>query len=164
LTVHRDVDRMELRMTPEHATREPDQHGGRSVALQETVELRLRLLAGTKPLSRARVMPQLDGTVASAARSTATESTRPIGPPATSTKGSPRHRGDTWVIPSRLALKVRLAVEEGDPVQVLAGVARERGVAVLVTGTRGRNTLRSAPRGSVTVGLVRAGRPVASCP
>jgi hypothetical protein len=64
----------------------------------------------------------------------------------------------------RLALKVCLAVEEGDPVHVLAGVARERAVALLVTGTRGRNTLRSALRGSVTGGLVRAGRPVASVP
>jgi nucleotide-binding universal stress UspA family protein len=61
-----------------------------------------------------------------------------------------------------LDLTVRLAVEEGDPVEVLAAVARERRAALLVTGTRGRNALSSALLGSVSVGLVRAARrPVA---
>ena len=64
-----------------------------------------------------------------------------------------------------LDLKVRLAVEDGDPVQVLAAVAREQAAALLVTGTRGRNALSSALLGSVSVGLVRAaGRPVALVP
>ena len=59
-------------------------------------------------------------------------------------------------------LKVRLEVEEGDPVQVLAAVAREQAAALLVTGTRGRNALSSALLGSVSAGLVgAAGRPVA---
>ena len=61
-----------------------------------------------------------------------------------------------------LDLKVRLAVEEGDPAQVLAAVGRKQAAALLVTGTRGRNALSSALLGSVSVGLVRvAGRPVA---
>ncbi len=64
-----------------------------------------------------------------------------------------------------LDLKVRLEVEEGDPVQVLAAVAREQAAALLVTGTRGRNALSSALLGSVSVGLVAAaGRPVALVP
>ena len=64
-----------------------------------------------------------------------------------------------------LDLKVRLGVEDGDPVQVLAAVAREQAAALLVTGTRGRNALSSALLGSVSVGLVRAaGRPVALVP
>jgi nucleotide-binding universal stress UspA family protein len=64
-----------------------------------------------------------------------------------------------------LALKVEVAVEEGDPVAVLAGAARERAAALLVTGTRGRNVLSSAVLGSVSAGLVRAaGRPVALVP
>jgi nucleotide-binding universal stress UspA family protein len=56
-----------------------------------------------------------------------------------------------------LDLNVRLAVEGGDPVQVLAAVGREQAAALLVTGTRGRNALSSALLGSVSVGLV--GRP-----
>ena len=64
-----------------------------------------------------------------------------------------------------LDLTVRLAVEEGDPVQVLAAVAREEAAALIVTGTRGRNPLSSALLGSVSVGLVgAAGRPVALVP
>jgi nucleotide-binding universal stress UspA family protein len=64
-----------------------------------------------------------------------------------------------------LHLDVRLAVEDGDPVQVLAAVGREEAAALLVTGTRGRNALSSALLGSVSVGLVRAaGRPVALVP
>jgi nucleotide-binding universal stress UspA family protein len=64
-----------------------------------------------------------------------------------------------------LDLKVQLAVEDGDPVQVLAAVARERAAALLVTGTRGRNALSSALLGSVSAELVRvAGRPVALVP
>jgi nucleotide-binding universal stress UspA family protein len=64
-----------------------------------------------------------------------------------------------------LDLRVRLAVEEGDPVQVLAAVGREQAAALLVTGTRGRNALSSALLGSVSVGLIAAaGRPVALVP
>jgi nucleotide-binding universal stress UspA family protein len=64
-----------------------------------------------------------------------------------------------------LDLDVRLAVEDGDPVQVLAAVGREEAAALLVTGTRGRNALSSALLGSVSVGLVAAaGRPVALVP
>ena len=64
-----------------------------------------------------------------------------------------------------LDLDVRLAVEDGDPVQVLAAVGREEGAALVVTGTRGRNELSSALLGSVSVGLVSAaGRPVALVP
>jgi nucleotide-binding universal stress UspA family protein len=62
-------------------------------------------------------------------------------------------------------LKVDLVVEDGDPVQVLAAVARERSAALLVTGTRGRNALSAALLGSVSLGLIRAaGRPVALVP
>ena len=61
-----------------------------------------------------------------------------------------------------LDLKVTLAVEEGDPVEVLVQVARERSAALLVAGSRGRGMLRSTLLGSVSTGLVRAaGRPVA---
>ena len=64
-----------------------------------------------------------------------------------------------------LDLTVRIAVEDGDPVQVLAAVGREEGAALLVTGTRGRNALSSALLGSVSVGLVSAaGRPVGLVP
>jgi nucleotide-binding universal stress UspA family protein len=64
-----------------------------------------------------------------------------------------------------LDLKVSLAVEEGDPVKALAGAARERAAALIVTGTRGRNALSKALLGSVSVGLVRdAGRPVVLVP
>jgi nucleotide-binding universal stress UspA family protein len=64
-----------------------------------------------------------------------------------------------------LELSVRLAVEDGDPVQVLAAVGREEAAALLVTGTRGRNALSSALLGSVSVGLVgAAGRPVVLVP
>jgi nucleotide-binding universal stress UspA family protein len=61
-----------------------------------------------------------------------------------------------------LDLNVRMAVEDGDPAQVLAAVGREEAAALLVTGTRGRNALSSALLGSVSVGVVgAAGRPVA---
>lgn len=64
-----------------------------------------------------------------------------------------------------LDLDVRLAVEDGDPVQMLAAVGREEAAALLLTGTRGRNPLSSALLGSVSVGLVgAAGRPVALVP
>jgi nucleotide-binding universal stress UspA family protein len=64
-----------------------------------------------------------------------------------------------------LDLDVRIAVEDGDPVQVLAAVGREEAAALLVTGTRGRNALSAALLGSVSVGLVAAaGRPVALVP
>jgi nucleotide-binding universal stress UspA family protein len=62
-------------------------------------------------------------------------------------------------------LKVEFAVEDGDPVQVLAAVGREQAAALLVTGTRGRNAVTSALLGSVSVGLVgAAGRPVMLVP
>lgn len=64
-----------------------------------------------------------------------------------------------------LDLNVSLAVEEGDPVQTLARVCRERAAAFVVTGTRGRNVLTTALLGSVSAGLVRAaGRPVVLVP
>jgi nucleotide-binding universal stress UspA family protein len=64
-----------------------------------------------------------------------------------------------------LDLDVQIAVEDGDPVQVLAAVGREEAAALLVTGTRGRNALSSALLGSVSAGLVgAAGRPVALVP
>jgi nucleotide-binding universal stress UspA family protein len=64
-----------------------------------------------------------------------------------------------------LGVNVELAVEEGDPVQVLAAVARERAAALVVTGTRGRNPLSAALLGSVSAGLIRAvDRPVALVP
>jgi nucleotide-binding universal stress UspA family protein len=64
-----------------------------------------------------------------------------------------------------LDLEVRLAVEDGDPAQVLAAVAREEAAVLVVTGTRGRNALSSALLGSVSVELVgAAGRPVALVP
>ena len=64
-----------------------------------------------------------------------------------------------------LDLKVTLAVEEGDPVELLAQVARERSAVLLVTGSRGRGALRSTLLGSVSTGLIRAaGRPVAVIP
>lgn len=64
-----------------------------------------------------------------------------------------------------LDLKVSLAVEDGDPVDVLANIARERAAAIIFTGTRGRNALSTALLGSVSVGLVRtAARPVGLVP
>ena len=64
-----------------------------------------------------------------------------------------------------LDLNVQLVVEDGEPVQVLAAIAREREAALIVTGTRGRNVLSAALLGSVSAGLVRvAGRPVALVP
>ncbi|HET8757459.1 MAG TPA: universal stress protein, partial [Solirubrobacteraceae bacterium] len=64
-----------------------------------------------------------------------------------------------------LDLSVRIAVEDGDPVQVLAAVGREQSAALLVAGTRGRNALSSALLGSVSAGLVgAAGRPVGLVP
>lgn len=55
-----------------------------------------------------------------------------------------------------LDLKVGLAVEEGDPVEELARVGRDRDAALIITGARGRNVLTSALLGSVSAGLVRA--------
>jgi nucleotide-binding universal stress UspA family protein len=58
-------------------------------------------------------------------------------------------------------LDVSVAVEHGDPVEVLAGAARERDAPLIVVGSRGRNELRAALLGSVSAGLVRsADRPV----
>jgi nucleotide-binding universal stress UspA family protein len=60
---------------------------------------------------------------------------------------------------------VRLAREQGDPVQVLAGVAREQDAPLIVTGWRGRNVLATAVLGSVTAALVAtAGRPIGVVP
>ena len=50
---------------------------------------------------------------------------------------------------------VQLHVEEGDPVEELARVARERRACLAVTGTRGRGPLRGQLLGSVSTGLVR---------
>jgi nucleotide-binding universal stress UspA family protein len=70
--------------------------------------------------------------------------------------------GSGW--PAR-DLKVRLIVEGGDAVPVLAAIAREEAAALIVTGTRGRNALSAALLGSVSAGLIRtAGRPVALVP
>jgi len=60
---------------------------------------------------------------------------------------------------------VRLAREQGDPVQVLAGVAREQDAPLIITGWRGRNVLATAVLGSVTAALVAtAGRPIGVVP
>jgi nucleotide-binding universal stress UspA family protein len=65
----------------------------------------------------------------------------------------------------RLELKVNLATEQGDPVEVLARAGRERAAALIVLGTRGRNALSSALLGSVGAGLVHAAeRPVGLVP
>jgi nucleotide-binding universal stress UspA family protein len=64
-----------------------------------------------------------------------------------------------------LDLDVSLAVEEGDPVQTIARVCRERAAPLVVTGTRGRNVVTGALLGSVSAGLARAaGRPVVLVP
>jgi nucleotide-binding universal stress UspA family protein len=64
-----------------------------------------------------------------------------------------------------LDLKVSLVVDEGEPVDVLAGAGRERAATLIVTGTRGRSVLSSALLGSVSVGVVRtADRRVALVP
>lgn len=64
-----------------------------------------------------------------------------------------------------LNLKVSLVVEEGDPVEALSQVGRERSASLIVTGTRGRGALRTALLGSVSARLVRtAGRPVVVVP
>jgi nucleotide-binding universal stress UspA family protein len=58
-------------------------------------------------------------------------------------------------------LTVHVAVEDGEPVEVVTREARARSAALLVAGTRGRSTLSAALLGSVSTGLVReAGRPV----
>jgi nucleotide-binding universal stress UspA family protein len=62
---------------------------------------------------------------------------------------------------ARDGFEVRLAVEEGHPVDVLAAVAREQAAPLIITGTRGRNAVTTALLGSVTAQLVRvAGRPI----
>jgi nucleotide-binding universal stress UspA family protein len=63
------------------------------------------------------------------------------------------------------AFEVRMAVEEGDAVQVLGTVGREQAAPLIVTGTRGRNVVTTALLGSVTTQLVRtAGRPIGIVP
>jgi nucleotide-binding universal stress UspA family protein len=58
-------------------------------------------------------------------------------------------------------LTVHVAVEDGDPVEVVAREAEARSAALVVAGTRGRNKLSAALLGSVSTGLIReAGRPV----
>ena len=63
--------------------------------------------------------------------------------------------------PTREGFEVRLAVEEGQPVDVLATIAREQSAPLIITGTRGRNVIATALLGSVAAELVRvAGRPI----
>jgi nucleotide-binding universal stress UspA family protein len=60
---------------------------------------------------------------------------------------------------------VRVVREQGDPVQVLAGLARDQDAPLIVTGWRGRNVLATAALGSVTAALVAtAGRPIGVVP
>jgi len=70
-----------------------------------------------------------------------------------------RHGG---ALAQRLGRDVmRMQVEDGDPVEAMAGAAREHRACVVVTGTRGRGPLRSELFGSVSRGMVReARRPV----
>ena len=58
-----------------------------------------------------------------------------------------------------------LAVEDGDPAEVLAETARARRACLIVVGTRGRGPVRAELFGSVSTRLVQtAGRPVALVP
>ena len=60
---------------------------------------------------------------------------------------------------------VRMQVEDGDPVRVMAAAGREQRACLVVTGTRGRGPVRTEVFGSVSTGLVRtAGRPVVLVP
>jgi nucleotide-binding universal stress UspA family protein len=70
-----------------------------------------------------------------------------------------RHAG---ALAARLGRELeQLHVEHGDPAEELARVARKRRACLVVTGTRGRGSLRGELLGSVSTGLVRtAGRPV----
>jgi nucleotide-binding universal stress UspA family protein len=64
-----------------------------------------------------------------------------------------------------LDLAVSVVRESGDPADTLVRVARERAAAMIFTGTRGRNALRSALLGSVSAGVVAvADRPVGLVP
>ena len=64
-----------------------------------------------------------------------------------------------------LDLAVNVVRESGDPADTLVRVARERAAALIFTGTRGRNALRSALLGSVSAGVVGvADRPVGLVP
>jgi nucleotide-binding universal stress UspA family protein len=66
---------------------------------------------------------------------------------------------------ARHAFDVRFEREQGDPVQVLAGIAREHDAPLVVTGWRGRNVLATAVLGSVTAALVATGgRPIGVVP
>jgi nucleotide-binding universal stress UspA family protein len=58
-------------------------------------------------------------------------------------------------------LDVAVAIERGDPVEMLAQACRERSASFVVVGSRGRNAVSAAILGSVSAGMVRtAGRPV----
>jgi nucleotide-binding universal stress UspA family protein len=60
---------------------------------------------------------------------------------------------------------VRMQVEDGDPVDVIASAGREQRACLVVTGTRGRGFVRAGLFGSVSTGLVQtAGRPVVLVP
>jgi nucleotide-binding universal stress UspA family protein len=63
------------------------------------------------------------------------------------------------------AFDVRVALVQGDPVQVRAGIAHEEDAPLIVTRWRGRNVLATAVLGSVTATLVAtAGRPIGVVP
>jgi nucleotide-binding universal stress UspA family protein len=60
---------------------------------------------------------------------------------------------------------VRMRVDDGDPVEIIAAAAHEQRACLIVTGTRGRGPVRTALFGSVSTGLVRsAARPVVLVP
>lgn len=63
------------------------------------------------------------------------------------------------VIADRLRRElVRMRVDDGDPIEQLSTAAREQQACLVVTGTRGRGSLRAALFGSVSLGLVQTAR------